>query len=113
MGDLARLNDLRRDEPHAVGWDRESYPVGGRIEFGVNSTERRDPHQVALQIHQRTTTVARVNRSIGLDRVRNDSPALSFGDGTSQSAHDAMSHGESQPKRISESHRELSGNQSL
>src|SRR2546430_10719678 len=56
MGDLARLNDLRRNEPHAVGWNRESYPVGGRIEFGVNSTERRDPNQVALQIYHGPTT---------------------------------------------------------
>src|SRR5258707_2101611 len=50
-GDLALLNDFWHDDPHTVGWDRESHPVGGRIEFGINSGDLGDAHQDAMQGH--------------------------------------------------------------
>src|SRR5690348_14591450 len=88
MRDLACLNDLWHDELYTVGWNRESYTVRRSIKLRIDGSECRNTHQVALQVHQRPTTVARVNRRVGLDCVRDDSSTWPFGDGTSQGTDD-------------------------
>src|SRR5712692_9017487 len=89
---LSALNDLRQDGLDAIGWDGEPDAIGRRVELWIDGCQRRNADHVALQVHQRSSTIARVNRRIGLNGIVDGSSALPFGDGSFQGAHDAVGH---------------------
>src|SRR6266700_6440171 len=66
---FSALNDLRQDSLDAIDGDGEPDAIGRRVELWINSRQRRNANHVALQVHQRSSTVARVNRCIGLNRI--------------------------------------------
>src|SRR6266567_7378474 len=70
MADFSGLDDLRRYELDTIRWNGKANTVGGRVEFRINGCQRRNADQVALQIYQRSTAVAWINRCIGLNGIR-------------------------------------------
>src|SRR5438132_12243297 len=89
---LSALNDLRQDGLDAIGWDGEPDAIGRRVELWIDGCQRRNADHVALQVHQRSSTIARVNRRISLNGIVDGSSALPFGDASFQGAHDAVGH---------------------
>ena len=53
-----------------------------------------------MQVHQRSTAVARINGRVGLYGIGNGGAALPFGDGASQCADDAIRHRLRYPQRV-------------
>src|SRR5438876_11085907 len=89
---LSALNDLRQDGLDAIGWDGEPDAIGRRVELWIDGRKCGNTDHVALQVHQGPSTIARVNRRIGLDGIVDGSSALPFVDASFQGAHDAVGH---------------------
>lgn len=73
---FSALNDLRQDGLDAIDGDGEPDAIGRRVELWINSRQRRNADHVALQVYQCPSTVARVNRCIGLNRILDGGSAL-------------------------------------
>src|SRR5438105_15884549 len=67
---FSALNDLRQDSLDAIGWNGEPDTIGRRVELWIDGCQRRNADHIALQVHQRSSTVARVNRCISLLAAR-------------------------------------------
>ena len=83
----ASLNELRHDRLDAIGGDGEANAIGGRIKLGIDGGERGNTDHVALQVDQGSSTIARVNGCIGLNRILDGRSALPFGDTSFQGTH--------------------------
>src|SRR5207249_3295471 len=77
---FSALDELWQDGLDAIDWDGEPDAIGRRVELWIDGCQRRNADHVALQVHQRSSTVARVNRGIGLNGMLDRGFALPFGD---------------------------------
>ena len=94
IGDPTVRNQLWRNEFDAVGRNRETNPISRSLKLGINSRRGRHPDQIGLQIHQRTTTISRVDGGVGLNGIRNGL------NGTVESTDDPVGHGLGDAQRI-------------
>src|SRR6266571_6948000 len=69
MRDLAHLHDLWCNELHTVGGHRKANTIGRCLKLRVDSGQSWNTDDLPLQVDERTTTVARVDRSIRLDGI--------------------------------------------
>src|SRR2546421_6903185 len=76
MRHLAGVDNLRRDKFHPVRWDGKTHATGRSVEFRVNRRQGWNTYQVALHVYQRPTTIARIDGSIGLNSIGDNSPVL-------------------------------------
>ena len=63
--------DLRHRRRHQVRRDRKSDTIGLRIRLRIDRRQCWNADQLSLQIDQGTPAIARIDRSIGLDRILN------------------------------------------
>src|SRR6266516_1669350 len=61
---FSALDELRQDGLDAIDGDGEANAIGRSVELGIDGRQRRNAVHAALQVHQRASTVARVNRGI-------------------------------------------------
>ena len=76
MRGLSCLDELWHDELHAVGGDRKAHPIGWRLKLWVDSGERGDTDDVALQIDECPAAVPWVDRRISQNGIGDDRPVL-------------------------------------
>src|ERR1035437_2218066 len=70
IGHLAATDELIRDHLGAVAGDGEADARSASADLRVRGRERRDADDVALEVNQRATAVARIDCSARLDDVR-------------------------------------------
>lgn len=63
------LENLLHGGGNDTGRDGKAETIGGCIIFSIDGGQGWDTNKVSLHIDQRTTTIARVDCGIGLDRV--------------------------------------------
>src|SRR5690349_5208839 len=71
INDSTVLNQLRRNELDAVGGNGEANAVGRSFKLGIDGSRSRHTDQVAAQIDQRASAVARIDGRVGLDSIGN------------------------------------------
>src|SRR5581483_6754598 len=86
-----------------IGWNGKAHAVRRRAKLWVQSCKSGDAYQVALQIHQRAATIARVDWSVSLNRSRQYRAVGTISDVAIQRADNAVRDRLRDAKRVSHS----------